>query len=197
MLKFLKGRQEQKYREWLAVPRALSHITLEARLDCKEPYIWGKCSRCGGRVEKDENVCPHCGGAVDWSCLKRKSKTERNGKMQAIVISEKTLENIERAAEHYGAEAQMRQCMEECGELIVALNKYLRATSGGQKVYKRLLSGEYVEINTKILRHMAIEEMADVWTCLTELVKLLNCSAELSEVIEIKAERTIERMGKE
>ena len=36
---------------------------------------------------------------------------------------------IKTIADHYGYEAQSRQCMEECAELIQAINKYIQGIS--------------------------------------------------------------------
>ena len=71
----------------------------------------------------------------------------------------------------YGDEAQSRQAMEECGELIVAINKTLRYP-------------------TRISRLCLIEEMADVSIMITQL-KLMHCISndELKTVIDDKIEK--------
>ena len=71
----------------------------------------------------------------------------------------------------YGEEAQCRQVMEECGELIVAINKTLRYP-------------------TRISRLCLIEEMADVSIMITQL-KLMHCISndELKTAIDDKIEK--------
>ncbi|MCD8308913.1 MAG: hypothetical protein LUD19_03580 [Clostridia bacterium] len=71
---------------------------------------------------------------------------------------------LQAIAEH-GAEAQTRQCMEECAELIAALNKYLRVTAGGQDAYKH--DGE--RMNVEEAKNGVLEEMADVQIMLDQM----------------------------
>jgi NTP pyrophosphatase (non-canonical NTP hydrolase) len=69
-------------------------------------------------------------------------------------------------AEHYGIESQSRQLVEEMAELMVAMNKYIRA--GDDKKYER--------------REDVIEEVADVEIMLEQVKHLLNVSVKRLEI---------------
>ena len=70
---------------------------------------------------------------------------------------EERLEVYRQATELWGLVAQYDQCVEEMGELIVAINKYKR----------KCLYGEYKD-NNKVIENL-IEEIADVKMCLEQL----------------------------
>lgn len=91
---------------------------------------------------------------------------------------------IKEIALYYGLEAQSRQTMEECAELIQALNKYLRNVTGGQPAQ---------EHNRDKLISDVAEEIADVSIMLEQMKFLFNCNDEVSQVIQKKIERTYER----
>ena len=101
----------------------------------------------------------------------------------SVSISEMNKEN----AKHYGYEVQSNQLVEECAELIQAVSKFRRATTGaGQPVadYKKTVSLENL-----------IEEIADVEIMLEQIKYLLHISeAELDEVKYFKVNRTRARM---
>lgn len=94
------------------------------------------------------------------------------------------IRKIHKIASYYGLEAQSRQTMEECAELIQALNKYLRNVSGGQPTQEK---------DIKNLVMGVIEEIADVSIMLEEIKFLLHCDSEVSKIIESKVNRTFER----
>lgn len=75
-------------------------------------------------------------------------------------------------ANNYGYEAQAMQCIEECAELIQAINKYRRY-------------GDEAKDNL-------VEEIADVQIMLDQLLYLLN--ADTFSVIDKKLDRQIERV---
>lgn len=91
---------------------------------------------------------------------------------------------IHKIAANYGLEAQSRQTIEECAELIQALNKYLRNVSGGQPTQEK---------DIKNLVMGVAEEIADVSIMLEEIKFLLHCDNEVSKIIESKVNRTFER----
>ena len=91
---------------------------------------------------------------------------------------------IKEIAFYYGLEAQSRQTMEECAELIQALNKYLRNVTEGQPTQ---------EHNRDKLISDVAEEIADVSIMLEEIKFLLHCDSEVSKIIESKVNRTLER----
>jgi len=82
-------------------------------------------------------------------------------------------------ADHYGYPSQSNQLMEECAELIQAVNKYKRAkTSDAQYIAFR----NYVE------------EIADVEIMLEQIKYLINVKEQdLNETKLYKLHRTIER----
>lgn len=90
-------------------------------------------------------------------------------------------------AEHYGYEAQSNQLVEECAELIQAVNKYRRAAAG---------LGEPVSEDKKaIALDNLIEEIADVEIMLEQIKHLLKIPEEdLLAYKQFKINRTKERI---
>ena len=77
------------------------------------------------------------------------------------------------AIEYYGAEMQENQCIEECAELIQAINKKHRGRE-----------------------HNIPEEIADVEICLEQLKMINNCADEVERYKTAKTERLKARIGK-
>ncbi len=94
-------------------------------------------------------------------------------------ISEMNLET----AKYYGYEAQSNQLVEECAELIQAVNKYRRVETGlGQPV---------AEDKKAIARDNLVEEIADVELMLEQVKYLLQIPEdELLAVKTFKVNRT-------
>lgn len=90
-------------------------------------------------------------------------------------------------AKHYGYEAQSNQLVEECAELIQAVSKYRRATTGaGQPTagYKKTVALENL-----------IEEIADVEIMLEQIKYLLQIPEDRLEAVKLfKVNRTRERI---
>lgn len=84
-------------------------------------------------------------------------------------------EKLRRIAEHYGLEPQLRQLMEECGELIVASNKYFRNNA---------IDG-------------LIEEIADVEIMTEQIKMLLDIGKYVDRAKENKIARQLERIKNE
>ena len=85
-------------------------------------------------------------------------------------------DSIGRIAEHYGYESQSRQCMEECAELIQAINKQWRNKDfdGSESI---------------------IEEMADVLITWCQMYWFLSPdSNEIFDMVNSKLDRQISRM---
>lgn len=95
-------------------------------------------------------------------------------------------QKIEKIAQHYGYEAQSRQCMEECAELIQAINKLWRNQGHGQPTVREL----------KECRDNIVEELADVQIMIFQLAFLLNAE-EIQSVINRKVDRQMERINSE
>jgi len=83
-------------------------------------------------------------------------------------------------ADHFGYEIQSEQLVEECAELIQAINKYRRARGAGQPT---VLSEEAAFGNL-------IEEIADVESMLEQIKYLLKIPQEMVDAIkEVKTEK--------
>lgn len=99
--------------------------------------------------------------------------------------------NIDRSktisiAKRYGFKEQSYQCIEECAELIHALNKYRRLKT------KSVEPGDFelTAAQTNI-----IEEMADVSILIDQLTWLLKADDVVNGMVEYKQNRTISKMG--
>ena len=77
------------------------------------------------------------------------------------------------AIEYYGEETQENQCIEECAELIQAINKKHRGRA-----------------------HNIPEEIADVEICLEQLKMINNCADEVENYKTAKMERLKARITK-
>lgn len=99
----------------------------------------------------------------------------------------KISEQNKETAKYYGYEAQSNQLVEECAELIQAVNKYRRVETGlGQPV---------AEDKKAIARDNLVEEIADVELMLEQVKYLLQIPEdELLAVKTFKVNRTRERM---
>ena len=94
----------------------------------------------------------------------------------------------EAIAREYGFDAQSNQTIEECAELIQAINKYKR----------QFLRGQPTGFRPGVLepREMIVEEIGDVEVMLVQMKYLLGIEQEeIDRVKERKIERTFERMG--
>lgn len=96
-------------------------------------------------------------------------------------------EKIKIIAEHYGYDAQSRQCIEEMAELTQAINKWWRVCGNGQRTEKSIAE----------CRYNLIEEIADVQIMLYQLGYLLDSRLEVSEIITKKLDRQLERIKRE
>lgn len=90
-------------------------------------------------------------------------------------------------ARYYGFDAQTNQLIEECAELIQAVNKYKRQFLRGQPVRE--------SSDGKTPRDMIVEEIADVEVMLCQIKYLLHITdLEVEDIAENKIERTMMRM---
>lgn len=102
-----------------------------------------------------------------------------------------TIDTVDKAitiANHYGYEAQSRQCMEECAELIQAINKHWRNVlqCGNSRISERTDCKEKNDIE---------EELADVQIMLWQISYLLDCPYGLT--VEKKLNRQLKRIEEE
>ncbi len=86
----------------------------------------------------------------------------------------RTAEVLEKAIEHYGAEAQLGVAQEECAELIVALSKWKRA------------QGDLTTLAEKVR-----EEIADVFIMLMQLEMIFGDTSAQEEEKLLKLERRL------
>lgn len=113
--------------------------------------------------------------------IKRKEKQEMNMNKEQ---TEKALEILE----HYGAEKQRRQLIEECAELIQAVTKLERAQE----------SGDIARITEKTLE--LVGELVDVRIMLQQItMSLFNDVSKdmIYEQMEYKLQRQLDRIEKE
>lgn len=129
-------------------------------------------------IEKECNTCS-CNGGDNISCI-----------MEWKEYKEVDTEAINKIALHNGYDKQSRQCIEECSELIQAINKFWR---------KFLQCGERTSfdfndmVNNKEYENL-VEEIADVEIMLAQLKILLKCGNEVVKVSDEKVKRQLERM---
>ena len=94
--------------------------------------------------------------------------------------------NIDRGikyiAEHYGYEAQSRQCIEEMAELIQAINKLWSMRNGGNEA-------EYMEAMDHV-----VDEIADVSIMLKQSKYLLDLESHVDSRIDKKVNRQLQRL---
>ena len=83
-------------------------------------------------------------------------------------------EKIKIIAEHYGYEAQSRQCIEEMAELMQAINKLWRSIGHGQLTEKSF---------KECLENLT-EEMADVQIMLWQIEYLLSAEKKLNRQLK-------------
>ena len=79
-----------------------------------------------------------------------------------------------KAINQYGHNAQFHQLQEECGELIVAINHYIRQREGA--------------------KDKIIEELADVYICLRQSLLMLQCWDEFYGTVDSKVNRLADRL---
>ena len=92
------------------------------------------------------------------------------------MTKEERLKVYDEATNLWGLVAQYDQCIEEMGELIVAINKYKR----------KVIHGEYDQ-NNEIVANL-IEEIADVSMCI-EQMKYFVGEEKVDEVFEKKMQK--------
>ena len=102
-------------------------------------------------------------------------------------MSKSVSELNKETAKHYGYEAQSNQLVEECAELIQAVNKFRRSGAIAGK--------PIVDYESLVALENLIEEIADVEIMLEQIKYLLQIPEdELDAVKLFKVNRTRERM---
>lgn len=130
-------------------------------------------------IEKDCNTCS-CNGGDNIGCI-----------MDSKEYKEVDFGDIRKIAIHHSYDKQSRQCIEECSELIQAINKFWR---------KFLKCGEKTSfsfndmMNNKEYENL-VEEIADVEIMLTQLKILLRCEDDVIRIAAQKVQRELERIN--
>ena len=88
---------------------------------------------------------------------------------------------------HYGFESQSIQCIEEMAELTQAITKLRRSRGIGQKTEK----------SEQECRDNVIEELADVYIMLIQMIYLMEASEEWYKKVHEKAWRQTKRIEEE
>jgi len=137
-----------------------------------------------------------CGSKIDSMRLIRKI-VEINGINDVIKIKPGMILNIpepinienpkEFIADHYGLDIQEQQLIEEMAELTQAICKDKRSRGQGQEI-----GGTWLYSNIK---KNLIEELADVKLVLSQVIYLLDCEDQVTNVMNEKIERTMNRIG--
>ncbi len=99
------------------------------------------------------------------------------------------MSNEQKIADYYGLDKQLRQLQEECGELIVAVNKYFRK--------KDWYSVEPPAVLLKEQRKELINELADVIVMINQIVYLMDAHREMNDVMSFKIYRQLKRIEEE
>lgn len=102
-------------------------------------------------------------------------------------------EKIKKIADHYGYDAQSRQCIEEMAELTQAINKFWRNQLDCGNI-ELPDDPEEIPIFTKEYDNL-IEEMADVQVTLLQMTYLLK--TDIQSMVDIKLDRQLERIKRE
>lgn len=102
-------------------------------------------------------------------------------------------EKIKAIADHYGYDAQSRQCIEEMAELTQAINKFWRNQLDCGK-YELQDDQEEIPVFTKEYDNI-IDEMADVQVMLLQMAYLLK--TDIQSMVDIKLNRQLERIERE
>lgn len=88
---------------------------------------------------------------------------------------------IKQIADYYGLEEQLIQTAEESSELAQAALKYRRKLQGKPDLCKN--------------RENLLEEMADTLIMIEQLCYMLDCEQEVKNMVGMKIDRQIKRIG--
>ena len=94
-------------------------------------------------------------------------------------------EELKRVADYYGYEEQSNQLIEECAELIQAINKYRRASGKGQPI---------ADFQKTLVLDNLIEEIADVEVMLEQIKYLLNISED--DIADVKLNKSVRQQAR-
>ena len=97
---------------------------------------------------------------------------------------------------YYGYEAQSNQLIEECAELIQAINKHRRVTSGRGRAHSPMLEPAQEDKDRgQVVLDNLVEEITDVEIMLEQVKDLLQIPEEDIQAIKLyKVNRTRERI---
>lgn len=105
-------------------------------------------------------------------------------------MTEETKQKIHKIAQHYGYDAQSRQCIEEMAELTQAINKFWRKQlKCGKAEFSKSIPISPEHMNLK-------EEIADVYIMLHQMMYLLGIER-IDKTVNEKLDRQMERIERE
>lgn len=164
------------------------HYNIAGRKECIEEMIgrWGTgfvalwCEMTAYKYEyrageKENNSSEQDNKKREWYL--NKAKELRNPMFDNI-------NNMRYVAVHYGFDIQSNQTIEECGELIQVLAKLKRSKGGCYDT----------PVSETEAREKVIEELADALLCIRQLIFLMSCDYEVTEVITEKLNRQLKRI---
>ena len=106
-------------------------------------------------------------------------------------MDKKTKQKIQKIAQHYGYDAQSRQCIEEIAELTQAINKYWRKDLQCGKYPYNLWDGYMPDASNEY--DNLIEELADVQIMIWQMRFLLS-ETDFDEIVQQKFDRQLKRI---
>lgn len=100
-------------------------------------------------------------------------------------MKKKYYDNLAFITRHYGETSQICMAMEECGELITSLNKYLRKFQVSDSEKEECINN-------------VIEEVSDVYVMLDQLKAILNIEDnKIKGIMASKVKRQVDRINKQ
>lgn len=151
--------------------------------DTKADGYKAYCPYCGEQLMLCSE-CPHRNeGDVTAAC-------DFDGESDACRFNENNLEHKSDVLEiitHYGLTAQLDQLIEECAELIQAINKFKRSGGKGQPI-----KADRTEALTNLL-----EEIADVEVMLDQIKAFMSEESNINNIKNKKVQRQLNRIKEE
>lgn len=179
----VKGKEKEEKKEE-SKKMKFKDLKLGDMFKCSGSNIFTKTKYCmmedDGRIS---HICPIAGKEANFVGFVRVFDDEEVTPINVDVLKYDN-EDIDilatQALEHFGATPQICQTMEECAELIQALNKSLRHQDDPEKVKQNIL-----------------EELADV-TIMVEQMKLhFDEDEEFDEILEAKMDKLRSYLGEQ
>ena len=148
------------------------------------------CDRCVFTSLLGNSSTPCCWKAEadpDYAidCLEEMLGIGQTGEVWDAAKNAEWLEKVAEILSYYPSDGQLAIAQEECAELIQAISKWKRASAMGD-----------AETLNRALANL-IEEIADVRIMCAQLVEIFGIGTPVANMIDMKLERTLERIEKE